>query len=210
MTERVGQSIVGEAIAAAAGDLAKADGDQLPLFEVPTRAGDGEADALLRARIGAAVARAEGERRGPGRPKGSGNRATVELRQFLLARGRHPLEAMMRWSMHTPDSLALELGCSKLEAFDRLVGLQKELAPYFAAKVQPTDEEGRPVPMMNFVIGGRTVGAGDRPPWEELNGTSIDVAAAPAAASAGMAEIRHSEGPADGQSHGASLTDGAK
>ena len=182
--------VAGEAIAAASAELADQEGEQLPLFEVPSRA-KGEGDERLNALIGDAAARAVEIRRGPGRPKGSANRSTVELRNYLLARGVHPLETLMRWALHTPESLAAELACTKLEAFDRLKTVWAELAPYFTAKLQPTDQDGKPVPFLQFIIGGQEGGAAaDRPPWQYMDADPIKTA-----------EISHSEPTEPAQSH---------
>lgn len=117
-----------EAIARAEGEVAamhaRAGGDQgeLPdLFPVPTT-GSAEYARMLQL----AVRR----RQGTGRPKGAQNAGTKEFRDYLLRHGVSPLEAMMRWALHTPITLAAELGCSPLEAFDRLKALWAELAPY--------------------------------------------------------------------------------
>lgn len=174
VTEPRAAAIVGDAVAAAAGAVATVDQvEQLPLFAVPTH---GRAERVNVGAIERATAEAEGVRRGPGRPKGAENRATREWRDYLLRRGEHPLEWMMRWSMHTPESLAAELGCTKAEAFDRLAKLRTELAPYFMPKMQPVDEDGRPVPMVNLTIGGSGPGGDPAlPPWLRYNGETAEI-----------------------------------
>ncbi len=101
-------------------------GEQPELFPAPTRFTGARADALQLALR---------ERAGAGRPPGAGNVATKEFREFLLARGVSPLTQIMRWSMHTPTSLAAELKCTRLEAFRLLVDLWAELAPYLHQKM---------------------------------------------------------------------------
>jgi hypothetical protein len=119
------RGVMREAVRAAAtehqANAAAAAGNQVELFPAPTRHTGRRADALQLALR---------DRAGAGRPPGSGNLATKEFREFLLARGVSPLVQIMRWSMHTPTSLAAELGCTRLEAFDRLKDLWGELAPY--------------------------------------------------------------------------------
>jgi len=162
-------AIIGEAIGAAAAELgavkAAADGEQWPLFDIPTRFCG--VRALDRPHAAEKVERAaEAHRRG--RPAGASNKSTAELRKWLLARGVHPLEQLMRYSMHTPESLAVELDCSLLEAMNVLVGLWRELAPYFASKVPPTDDAGNVVPFMQFNFGdagGARSAAPGAPPW---------------------------------------------
>ena len=119
------RGVVRDAIAAAAdehnGVVEATRGEALELFPAPTRFSGGRATHLqlaLRAR------------NGPGRPAGAQNLGTKEFREYLLGRGVSPLQRIMEWSMHTPTSLAAELQCSRLEAFDRLKDLWSELAPF--------------------------------------------------------------------------------
>jgi hypothetical protein len=153
-------AVVGEAITGAAariaGERAAADGDQVEAFELPTRF-DVTSPELDRAR-----------RRG--RPPGAVNKSTKAFRDWILARGEHPLQWMMRWAGHTPESLARELNCTLVEAFDRLKALHEGLAPYFAAKMAPTDDQGRVAPQffMQFGLFGAPQSAGGRAPWEYL------------------------------------------
>ncbi len=156
------RAVLGDAMAAASADVAAAHdaaaGDQLPLFDVPTRFLGARADA----------ARAAGAAHRAGRPAGAVNKSTAALRRYLLARGVHPLQALMQWALHTPESLAQELGCTRLEAFREWKALQAELAPYFAARVVPTDESGNAVPFFVMQVGASasigTPGAVS-PPW---------------------------------------------
>jgi hypothetical protein len=72
--------------------------------------------------------------------------------------------------MHTPESLAAELKCSRAEAFDRLERIRQDLRPYFYAKQAPIDAEGKPVPGLTVQIaaqgGPQTSRSGaDVPPW---------------------------------------------
>jgi hypothetical protein len=192
VSETGGKVPVGAAIVAASKALNGAE-EQLPLFEPPSFGAENPA-------IGVVVARAEAERRGPGRPPGALNKSTRDLRQWLLGRGVHPLETLMRWGMHSPHSLAIELGCSKLEAFDRLKAVWAELVPYFVPKLQPTDESGQAVPFLSFVIGGAEGGAGPGvPPWAYLDALRSETA-----------ENSHSRKPNGAATDGAATDDNAK
>jgi hypothetical protein len=176
-------AVVGEAMAAAASDLdaakAAAGGEQMPLFDIPTRFLGVRADGAPDDRVEKVERAAALHRRG--RPPGAVNRSTAELRKWLLGRGVHPLEQLMRWAMHTPESLAAELGCTLLEAFREWKSLQVELAPYFAAKVVPVDDNGNAVPFFQMIMGGAGSGAGPgaAPPWlaqDEQNQRVIEAA----------------------------------
>jgi hypothetical protein len=100
-----------------------------------------------------------------GRPRGAQNIATREVRELIRHLFGDPLLEMARWTLHTPETLARELGCTLVEAFDRLQRVREALAPYFYARLAPTDSEGRPVvPQFAMMIGDRLIGA-DRAPW---------------------------------------------
>lgn len=157
------RAVVGEAIAAAsarAGELAAGD-EQLELLEAPTTR-----DGVTGEKVRAALERAG---RGPGRPAGAQNRSTAALRSYLLARGADPLMHLAKWGMHTPESLAAELGCDQLEALRELRQIWAELAPYMHSRMLPTDAQGKPPPYLAFIFGGRGgAGGADRKPWEYL------------------------------------------
>ena len=59
-------------------------------------------------------------RRGPGRPPGAINTATREMRDYLAANFTNPVIARARVMMMNPHDLAKALGCTPLEAFDRI------------------------------------------------------------------------------------------
>ena len=99
-----------------------------------------------------------------GRPAGSVNLPRRQMMELFARKGVDPLLEMARWLQHTPQSLASELRCSQLEAFDRLQGLRRDLAPFIYGKAAPVDEDGQPVPMFNLTIGGMG-GGGDVAPW---------------------------------------------
>jgi len=159
------RGVMGAAVADAAAELERrqeaAAGEQLPMFAVPTRFA-ASADELQAA--------AERDRRGPGRPPGARNRSTRELRTYLLSRGADPLEQSVRWLMHTPESLARELNCTQLEAFDRLQTMRRDALPYLYGKVGLVDDDGKPVPMLFMQIGGSSAAPGaTAAPWDYMN-----------------------------------------
>lgn len=142
--------------------------EQLELLAVPYA---GRIDAFDEAKR-TEVAERE---RAAGRPKGAQNLLTRETRELMLRSGTHPLLAMMRWGSLSPEELASRLGIKTVEAFDRLVSLWRETAPYLVGKAVATDEAGNAMPMIQLNIGGQAVAIGPdaRPPWEALNSPDI-------------------------------------
>jgi hypothetical protein len=155
-----------------------AEGEQIALFEPPTRLKGARA-----ARFRQAVAR----RSAAGRPAGAQNLTTKEFRDWLFGRGVSPLVALMRYAILPPDLLAKELGCSKLEAFREWRILQTELAPFMHAKLAFVDDDGKPVPWLQFNVAGHNVTiASGMTPWqlrerlaEELKENQLVVDAVP-------------------------------
>jgi hypothetical protein len=113
--------------------------------------------------------------RAAGRPKGAQNLLTRETRELMLRSGTHPLLAMMRWGSLSPEELATRLGIKTVDAFDRLVSLWRETAPYLVGKAVATDDAGNAMPMIQLNIGGQAIAIGPdaRPPWEALNTPDI-------------------------------------
>lgn len=155
------RGVIREALAEAAAGLAQAGGEQLALL-------DAEASLPAGQRIAEREAAANGAlERKAGRPPGSTNLATRELRKALHAAGFDGVWTMARWALLTPEELAARLGCTRLEAFDRLRGLWADIAPYQHARLAPTDGAGNVAPMMVMAIGGQVADpAVHRPPWE--------------------------------------------
>ena len=87
------------------------------------------------------------------------------------ARPLHPFLESARVLLHTPATLAAELGCSKVEAFDRIERIRSDLRPFMYARLAPTDANGAavvPAFQMFFGAGRRSPdGGADRPPWIE-------------------------------------------
>lgn len=148
---------VAEAIEEAGADEA----EQLDMLPAPTMY-DGERADRQQRKI-----EAEHRARGVGRPQNSRNLATREMLAFLRAHGFDPMERRFRWAMHTPETLAEELNCTRLEAFDRLDGIWKDMQRYFYAPLAAVDGQGNPVvPQFAMFIGGQAIGqVGGLPPW---------------------------------------------
>lgn len=113
--------------------------------------------------------------RGAGRPKGAKNIATRQIIEFLRAHGYDPVVQRWRWLLHTPETLASELGCTKLEAFDRLDKIHGDLRRLFYPDAVALDDQGKPVPQLVMNIGTQNVALvatpqgtfpAQRPPWE--------------------------------------------
>lgn len=156
------RGVIREALAGAAAQLAQREGAQAALFA------DGEASLPAGGYVAPGEAAANGAReRKAGRPPGSTNLATRELRKAMHAVGLDSVWTMARWALLTPEELAARLGCTRLEAFDRLRALWAEIAPYQHARLAPTDGAGNVAPMMVMAIGGTIADpAQHRPPWE--------------------------------------------
>jgi len=126
--------------------------DMLPPIRTP-----GDAGAAIREEVRA-------NRRG--RPPGAVNLATREAKEMFVRLFGDPLLETGRWLLHTPQTLAKELGCTILEAFDRQQRAREAVMPFLHAKVAPTDASGRAVPFFQLILGAlEEAGAGDRAPW---------------------------------------------
>lgn len=158
LTGEVGKAMVEAAAAELAGDQA----DQLELLPATRFEPGSEAHNELVA--GVARARA-------GRPPGARNIATRDMVAFVRRTIGDPFLESARVLLHTPATLAAELGCSKVEAFDRIERIRSDLRPFMYARLAPTDANGAavvPAFQMFFGAGRRSPDAGaDRPPWIE-------------------------------------------
>jgi hypothetical protein len=107
-----------------------------------------------------------------GRPPGAKNKTTREMLDFIRTWCGDPLERRFRWAQHTPETLSIELGCSKLEALQLLLKLWGELERYFYATLAQVDSAGNAVaPRLTMVFGGQHAHASGaampgRKPWE--------------------------------------------
>lgn len=108
-----------------AGPMLFADPEQVELA-----LGDGPRDGH---RIRMAVD--EVRRRGVGRPRGATNKRTGKMRDYLASRYRHPLETLAEMQAQTPELLAAQLNCTKLEAAALIKSAAAELAPYMESKM---------------------------------------------------------------------------
>lgn len=183
---------VGAVIAAAAGADAEPAADQLDMLMPPTRS---NLTASEQRRVETSVKRDRA-----GRPPGAQNKATREMLDFVRKLCGDPLERRFRYAMHTPESLSIVLGCTKLEAFDRLDKMWADLARYFYAQQAQVDGAGHAVaPRLTMVFPGQsapvTGPAGEvRPPWLYIE-----------AENPGNAETQQNQAllaPADAVSHG--------
>ena len=153
-----------EALKGASVSIARADGEQPALFDLPCADPTGE------------IAQAQARSAKGGRPKGAQNLATRELREFLLARmgGQTPQEQVARWVSLGPEGLAKALSLPKGEAFDRWLRMQEWLGRFFMAPLAPSDADGKPAPAILVSIGGSTglqTSSGEvLPPWSYIEG----------------------------------------
>lgn len=139
-------------VQASAADLAAGlgadDGDQVDLFDAPEPLFAGpvrHVGETLKANVGR------------GRPKGSANKRTTAMRDYLLKKGlRHPMENLAMMANADPHQLAKELseerldkdrgyrpvlaGCTPLEAAQLIIKANVELMPYFESK-RPVEVE---------------------------------------------------------------------
>ena len=161
MTERSAGAAAVSAIAAVAEKSRAPDPEQLALLDALPPGLDPENEWHKTA--------IEGVKRERGRPAGAENRANKDIRKLVALLG-DPLIEMAKWARHTPESLARVLGCTKKEAFDALMSLNRELAPFLYARLAPVDDQGNAVvPQFNMIAApGAQVGvvlAGGKP-WE--------------------------------------------
>lgn len=149
---------VGAVIEAA--PAAPAEPDQLDLLP-PTRFPEGSsAHAEFAARI-------EGARRG--RPPGARNLATRQVVEFVRKVFGDPFVESARYLAHTPETLAAELECSKLEAFQALERIRADLRGFMYPRLAPVGADGAAVPptfVMAFADRGAPGAAPGVPPWE--------------------------------------------
>src|SRR5262245_23737534 len=149
----IARDLVGAAAAAAEAEAAAAiaaAGEQLDMLELlpVTRLAGAELERAQREAI------AQAAPRGRGRPLGAGNLATRDVKRVLVKMFGDPLLESARWLLHSPRSMAAELGCTVLEAWDRQQKIRDSLAPFVHARLGPVGEDGRAiVPAFNLVLG---------------------------------------------------------
>jgi len=93
-------------------------------------------------------------KRGPGRPAGSQNRTTEQMRRLFLARNRDPLMAAGEIISTPIDVLRVQLGCDMLEAAEFWRKVLVDVLPYIHQK-RPIAIEGGGVSagVLNVIIG---------------------------------------------------------
>lgn len=172
MAKGEAKAAVAAVIASAAGEVAGADrAEQLELMPA-TRP---SLTAAQQERVETAIRH---DRRG--RPAGAQNKATREMLDFVRKLCGDPIERRFRYAMHTPETLAIELGCTKLEAFDRLEKLWADLSTYFYARQAQVDGQGNAVtPRLTMVFPGQIAPANDasgapRAPWLYIEGDNAE------------------------------------
>lgn len=137
---------VREALKGASASIARVDGEQPALFELPCADPSGE------------IAQAQARGAKGGRPKGAQNLATRELREYLLGKmgGKTPQEQLAQWASLGPEGLARALHCNLIDAFDRWRGVMEYLGRFYMAPMVPVDQDGKATPAIVVSIGGQT------------------------------------------------------
>lgn len=113
-----------------------------------------------------------------GRQPGARNRKTREWVEFLQRRYQSPLVMLAETYSRPVDELARELGCTKLEAFDRQVEAAKHLAPYMHQKLPTAIELGNAdgIPLQLAVWAGLSaVQGGELPVVGEDGALSLEL-----------------------------------
>lgn len=100
-------------------------------------------------------------KRGPGRPPGSPNKRTEDLRRFVLSRFKHPVVALMEIGAMPAHELAAYLDCDREQALALQVRALAEAAPYVDSKmpqrIQVTDRDRLPSFGLEFAGGTMSV-----------------------------------------------------
>jgi hypothetical protein len=134
-----------------------------------------------------------------GRPPGAQNIAKREMLDFLRKVCGDPLERRFRYAMHTPETLAIELGCSKLEAFDRLDRMWGELQKLFYGNIAQVDAQGNAVtPRLTMVFPGQSAPAlgsdgAIRPPWMYIEQTQENQALSAPSEATSHGDVSHGD-----------------
>lgn len=110
-----------------------------------------------------------------GRPPGARNLATRDVVEYVRKVFGDPMVESARWLGHTPQTLAAELGCTALEAFELLEGIRRDLRRFMYAPLAAVDGQGNVVPpSFTMVVGGAAQGADGRPPWVYAGGPVVE------------------------------------
>lgn len=167
-----GKGAIAGVIASAAAAAAPIEAEQLAFLPPPTRSSMTDEE---QARVDKAIRH---DRRG--RPPGAQNKNTREMLEFVRKLCGDPLERRFRYAMHTPETLAIELGCSKYEAFMLLDKMWADLSGFFYAKQALVDGAGNAVvPRLTMMFGGQTAqpvgpAGAARKPWDYLEAANAE------------------------------------
>jgi hypothetical protein len=140
--------------------------DQLELLP-PTRFAPGSWEH------GELVERIERARRG--RPPGARNLATRDAIAFIRRLFGDPLVESARYLAHTPETLAAELHCTKLEAFNVLEKIRADLRTFIYPRMATVDSAGQAIPPtfnMIFAANGAPADSSGAKPWE-MRGNAV-------------------------------------
>lgn len=182
---------VASEIAAAAADAAAAEGEQLDFMMPPTRT------SMTRHELARVEKAVKSDRRG--RPPGAENIATRQMLDFVRKVFGDPVLRRFQYAEHTPESLSIVLGCSKLEAYDRLMALWADLQKLFYANLAQVDGSGNAVaPRLTMVFPGQSAPAiGQdgtiRPPWMYIEETQQNQALLAPADDVSHDDVSHGE-----------------
>lgn len=106
----------------------------------------------------------QARRSGPGRPLGSPNKRTEDLRRFLLARFKHPVVALAEIYSIPTNELAASLGMKVADVFALQIRAAAECAPYVDSKMPAriAISDSSSLPAFNLVFGDGRVMAEDK------------------------------------------------
>lgn len=172
MAKDDGKGAIAGVIASAAAAAAPVEAEQLAFLPPPTRSTMTDDE---HARVERAIRQ---DRRG--RPPGAQNKHTREMLEFVRKLCGDPLERRFRYAMHTPETLSIELGCTKYEAFQLLDKMWADLSGFFYAKQAQVDGQGNAVvPRLTMMFGGQTAqpigpAGAVRKPWEYLDAANAE------------------------------------
>lgn len=128
--------------------------DPLPLFDGPV----------------AHVANTLRANPGRGRPKGSANKRTVQMRDTLLKMGfQHPMMNLAALANANASELSAELSCDKLDAMKLIQRANEELLPYFESK-RPLEVDVRETRLGVLVVGELSAGTPGHGEYLSLTG----------------------------------------
>ncbi|MFT4115434.1 hypothetical protein [Bradyrhizobium sp.] len=190
MPKKDQKAAVAEVIASAAAAAAPAPVEQLELMPATRfEPGSDRHDKLVEA--------VRANKRG--RPPGAENVATREMKAFVLKVFGDPLLWRFRYLQHTPETLARELNCTMLEAYDRLDRLAADLSKLFYGQMAQVDSAGQAVaPRLTMVFTGQSASASGpdgsaRAPWLYIEQTQENQALSAPEQSVSHGDVSHGD-----------------